>query len=130
FSNTGLVAGASYSYRVRAADAAGNLSGYSNVATAMTTSAATAPVAACSGSPTSGTAPLTVNFASSSTGTISTYAWNFGDGTTSSAQNPSHVYAVAGLYSVSLTVTGSGGSNTKTYTNYVTVTAPAVTGTL
>ena len=130
FSNSGLAAGTSYSYRVRAADAAGNVSGYSNTATATTTSAATSPVAAFSGSPTSGTAPLTVNFTSSSTGTISTYAWNFGDGTTSSAQNPAHVYAAAGFYTVSLTVTGSGGSNTKTYTNYVTVTAPAVAGTL
>jgi len=40
FSNTGLLAGTSYSYRVRATDAAGNLSGYSNVASATTTAAA------------------------------------------------------------------------------------------
>ena len=46
FSDTGLAAGTSYSYRVRATDAAGNLSGYSAVVSAATTStssAATAP---------------------------------------------------------------------------------------
>jgi len=128
FGDTGRTAGTSYSYRVRATDAAGNLSAYSNSATATTTTAATAPVAAFSGSPTSGAAPLTVNFSSASTGTISTYAWNFGDGTTSTAQNPSHVYSTAGSYSVSLTVTGSAGSNTKTSASYVTVTAPPSVG--
>jgi chitodextrinase/glucose/arabinose dehydrogenase len=49
FSNTGLTAGTSYSYRVRAADAAGNLSGYSNVASASTTAADTTPPTAPSG---------------------------------------------------------------------------------
>ena len=130
FSNTGLAAATSYTYRVRATDAAGNVSGYSNTATASTTSSATAPVAAFSGSPTTGTAPLTVQFANASTGTVSSYAWNFGDGTTSTTQSPSHVYSVAGIYTVSLTVTGSAGSNTKTYTNYVTVSAAATAGAL
>ena len=92
----------------------------------MTTPVATAPVAVFSGNPTSGTAPLTVNFSSASTGTISSFAWNFGDGTTSPAQNPSHVYSAAGVYTVSLTVTGSGGSNTKTYSSYVTVSTPPI----
>src|SRR5205814_1424211 len=41
YSNTGLAAATSYSYRVRAADAAGNLSGYSNTATATTGTSAT-----------------------------------------------------------------------------------------
>ena len=86
---------------------------------------ATAPVAGFSATPTSGTAPLTVNFANASTGSITSYAWNFGDGTTSTLQNPSHAYAAAGVYTVSLTVTGAGGSNTKTNPNYVTVSAPA-----
>ena len=112
FSNTGLAAGTSFSFRVRASDAAGNVSAYSNLASATTASTAIAPVAAFSGSPTSGAAPLTVNFSSSSTGTISTYAWNFGDGTTSTAQNPSHVYTASGTYTVSLTVSGAAGSNT------------------
>ena len=49
-----------------------------------------------------------MNFTSTSTGAISTFAWSFGDGTTSSAENPAHVYSAAGVYTVSLTVTGPG----------------------
>jgi chitodextrinase len=48
FADTGLLPGTSYSYRVRAADAAGNLSGYSNTATATTASDATPPTAPAS----------------------------------------------------------------------------------
>jgi len=84
-----------------------------------------APVAGFSGVPTSGTSPLTVAFADSSTGVVSSYAWAFGDGATSTLQSPSHVYSVAGTYSVSLTVTGPGGSDTLTRTNYIDVTEPA-----
>jgi PKD repeat protein len=84
-----------------------------------------APVAGFSGSPTSGTSPLTVSFADGSTGAVSSYAWSFGDGGTSTLQNPSHVYSAVGTYSVSLTVTGAGGSDTLTRTNYIDVTDPA-----
>ncbi len=84
-----------------------------------------APVAQFSGSPTSGTFPLTVNFSNTSTGSITNYAWTFGDGGTSTAASPSHVYAAAGTYTVSLTVTGAGGSNTQTQTNYIVVSAAA-----
>src|SRR5262249_39101555 len=53
-----------------------------------------------------------------------TRAWDFGDGGTSSVTNPSHTYAAAGTYTVSLTVTGPGGSSNNTKTGYVTVSAP------
>ena len=60
---------------------------------------------------------LTANFTDTSTdaeNNISTHSWNFGDGATSTATNPSHTYAAAGTYTVSETVTDSGGlSNTK-----------------
>jgi PKD repeat protein len=82
------------------------------------------PVANFSGSPTSGTAPLTVAFTDTSTGQPTSWAWTFGDGGTSTAQSPSHVYTAAGTYSVSLTATNSLGSNTLTKTNYITVAAP------
>ena len=91
----------------------------------VTVSAPPAPVAQFTGSPLSGTSPLTVAFTNNSTGSITSYAWTFGDGTTSTAASPSHVYAAAGVYTVSLTVTGPGGSNTQTRNNYVTVTAAA-----
>jgi PKD repeat protein len=41
-----------------------------------------------------------------------TYLWNFGDGTTSTAQSPNHTYATAGIYTVGLTVTDSEGAST------------------
>ena len=63
--------------------------------------------ASASGSPTSGTAPLAVNFTGSASGGTSpyTWSWNFGDGSsTSTLQNPSHTYASAGTYTATLTV--------------------------
>jgi PKD repeat protein len=84
---------------------------------------AVAPMASFSATPTSGTAPLSTAFKDTSTGTITGYAWNFGDGTTSSASNPSHTYTKAGNYTVSLTTTGPAGSNTKTQASYIKVTA-------
>jgi len=78
-----------------------------------------APVADFSADVTAGNIPLAVNFSDLSTGDISSWAWTFGDGATSTLQSPSHTYSVAGLYSVSLTVTGPGGSNTLTRNNLI-----------
>lgn len=84
-----------------------------------------APVASFSGTPTLGETPLVVYFTAVDSGKISTWSWNFGDGGTSSTQNPSHEYISAGTYSVSLSVTGPGGSDTETKVNYITVTEPS-----
>jgi PKD repeat protein len=85
------------------------------------------PVAGFSGDPTSGCAPLTVSFTDESTGQIDTWDWDFGDGTPHSAeQNPAHEYADPGDYTVSLTVTGPGGSDTETKTDYIHVAGPPV----
>jgi len=72
------------------------------------------------------TSGLTANFTDSSTdsdGTIASRSWNFGDGTTSTATNPSKAYSAAGTYNVALTVTDNGGLSNTT-TRSVTVTAP------
>ena len=75
-----------------------------------------------SASPSSGVAPLTVQFTDTSTGSPTSWLWNFGDGTTSNSQNPSHTYYGVGTYTVSLTVTDVVGS-TATKSNYITVTS-------
>jgi PKD repeat protein len=86
-----------------------------------------APVANFSGNPTSGYRPLTVNFTDGSTGTITSRSWTFGDGGTSTQQNPSHTYSSTGTYTVTLTVTGPGGTDTETKTGYIVVTeAPPI----
>ena len=71
--------------------------------------------------PVSGCAPLVVQFTSTSTGNITSYNWNLGNGTTPTLQNPSTTYLTPGTYNVSLTVSGPGGSNTKTVTAFITV---------
>jgi PKD repeat protein len=66
---------------------------------------------------------FTVQFVDESTGQISSWNWNFGDGSPpSGVQNPSHDYAAAGNYSVTLTVTGPGGSDS--YVQVITVPVP------
>lgn len=55
----------------------------------------------------------TETFTDQSTGEITSWTWNFGDRTISEAQNTSHTYNTAGTYSVTLTVEGPGGSDTK-----------------
>jgi PKD repeat protein len=98
-------------------------SGYSStktkVITAITPTAITPVVADFSANPTNGTAPLSVNFTDLSTGSPTSWQWNFGDGSSnSSLQNPSHVFTNAGIYNVTLTAmkTGSGSSITKNLT--------------
>src|SRR5262245_43689307 len=83
------------------------------------------PVAGFVGAPTGGGAPLTVQFTNQSTGTITSHSWSFGDGATSTLASPGHVFASPGTYTVSLTETGPGGSNTRTRTGYIVVNHPA-----
>ncbi|WP_445722640.1 PKD domain-containing protein [Flavobacterium sp.] len=68
-----------------------------------------------------GCAPLTANFIDASVANgapIVSWLWNFGDGTTSTDQNPSHIYNTPGSYTVSLTVTDSfGNTDTGVFTN-------------
>ena len=80
------------------------------------------PVADFEGMPTSGNIPLTVNFTDLSTGEFDTWEWDFGDGNTSTDQNPEHIYTSADTYSVSLIVTGPGGDDTLVKTDYIFVT--------
>lgn len=81
------------------------------------------PTAAFSAAPTSGIAPLTVQFTDTSTYDPTSWHWDFGDGRTSIAQSPRHTYSTAGTYTVALTVTNAWGSDTETKTGYITVSA-------
>ena len=74
------------------------------------------PVASFTATPTSGPAPLTVAFQDTSTGSLYTRRWQFGDGATSSTRAPSHVYSSPGTYTVRLTVTNSAGSSSTSKT--------------
>jgi PKD repeat protein len=82
-----------------------------------------APTADFSGTPTSGTAPLTVNFSDLSSGSPTSWAWDFDNNgvVDSTVQNPSFVYANPGAYTVKLTVSNANGSSTKTKTGYISV---------
>lgn len=69
----------------------------------------------------SGAAPMNITFADFSLGSASSWLWDFGDGSTSTEQNPGHVYESAGVYTVSLTVSNGTSTNTVTRTGYITV---------
>ncbi|ACL17071.1 PKD domain-containing protein [Methanosphaerula palustris] len=86
------------------------------------------PIADFSAGSTEGTAPFQVQFSDRSLNQPSNWFWQFGDGATSTAQNPVHNYTTAGTYTVSLMVRNSGGVMTVTKTNYITVTSPVVSG--
>jgi len=90
----------------------------------LQTAPSSLPVANFGASPTSGSAPLTVAFTDLSTGGPTSWQWSFGDGGTSTLQNPSHNYASAGAYDVRLTATNGSGSNTYTRSALVQVSAP------
>ena len=61
----------------------------------------------------------TISFSDLSTGEITSWSWDFGDGQTSTLQNPSHDYIHNGLYTVTLTITGPGGTDVETKNSYI-----------
>jgi PKD repeat protein len=88
----------------------------------VTVNPKTPPVANFTADVTSGNAPLTVNFTDLSTNTPTSWSWQFGDGGTSTLQNPTYVYNAAGTYTVTLTVTNADGSNTLAMPAYINAT--------
>jgi PKD repeat protein len=86
-----------------------------------------APEAEFTAEPTSGERPLSVVFTDTSSGDPESWAWDFGDGGTSTEQNPTHVYEEPGSYRVILTATNGEGSDDVVKPDLLTVTAPALT---
>jgi len=79
------------------------------------------PVANFSANPIEGKAPLTVAFTDKSTRSPTKWKWNFGDGTTSTQQNPVHKYSKAGKYTVTLMTINDNGNNTIIKEDYIKV---------
>ena len=77
------------------------------------------PVAAFQSSVTSGCGSLTASFTDVSTGSPTSWFWYFGDGGTSTLQNPSHTWTSPGIYSMALIVNNAFGSDTLLKTNYI-----------
>lgn len=83
----------------------------------------TPPSASFSSNVVTGNMPLTVNFTDQSTNNPTSWLWQFGDGTTSTEQNPTHTFTEAGNYTIQLQVSNTFGSDSETKNNYITVTS-------
>jgi len=85
------------------------------------------PTVSFTASPLTGCYPLPVQFTDNSTagsGSITGWLWDFGDGSSSTSANPSHIYTASGNYNVSLQITNSNGcTKTLTRTNYISIVA-------
>ncbi len=81
-------------------------------------------VAGFTATPSSGTAPLTVQFNDTSRGDAGLWEWSFGDGTRSISRNTTHRYVIPGRYAVTLRVSDPAGANTAIRTGAITVAAP------
>lgn len=68
-----------------------------------------------------GSVPFTVTFTDASTGVIDNREWSFGDDEISEELNPVHIYYEPGVYTVSLQISGSGGTDKKIRIGYITV---------
>ncbi len=92
------------------------------------------PVASFTATPTSGDAPLVVQFdgsgSSDSDGSISIYSWDFDDGQFASGATVSHTYTAAGTYAATLTVTDNGGASASTNVSITVAAVPVPTATL
>jgi PKD repeat protein len=82
------------------------------------------PVANFDWTPSTIYATFPVDFVDESTNSPTSWAWDFGDGGTSTLQNPSHVYATPGVYTVTLTATNSGGSSSPDPQNLTVIALP------
>ena len=85
-------------------------------------------VAGFSADPIQGPTPLEVQRRDESTGGIHTWWWQSGDGGGSSERHPAHTYTTSGVYTVTLSMSGLGGTDTVTRTNRFATYAAAVAG--
>ena len=123
----GLDESTTYHFVVRAFNDNGE-SGNSNEEHLYPSGTNQAPTASITASPTSGDAPLSVSFNDSGSndpdGSIVSYYWNFGDGTSGTGVTAGHTYNNSGNYTVSLTVTDDDGATDSASTVIQVTTAP------
>lgn len=114
YTDYAVISGQSYSYRVRAYNS-GGYSAYSNITSIVAGASNLPPTAVISVTPPTGTAPLSVVFDGSasidSDGTVTSWAWSFGDGTIGTGSRTTHLYTNPGTYNVNLTVTDNSGES-------------------
>ncbi|MBE7190352.1 PKD domain-containing protein, partial [Jatrophihabitans endophyticus] len=127
YTDKGLTPGTSHTYRIRVTDPSGNSIGSGTSAPVTVSSSGTAPASAApTASFTSSCSQRTCAFdAAKSTavdGSVASYAWTFGDGTTGSGATASHTYNGDGKHAVALTVTDSAGSTSAAVSHSVTTT--------
>ena len=130
YSLSGLQLGVKYYFAVTAYDKTQSVKGSPSAEIAAI---ATTPVVDFTAGQTSGMAPFAVTFTPKLNHTVTSWQWNFGDGTTNSGTTstiPKAIksYGSPGTYTVSLTVTGSGWSFTQTYWNLIAIAGPPLTG--
>ncbi|MCE5298108.1 MAG: PKD domain-containing protein [Methanoregulaceae archaeon] len=82
------------------------------------------PVADFTANVTSGPAPLAIRFSDNSSNTPTSWSWEFGDGATSTSQNPVHTYLSEGSYTVNLTVSNTAGSDSVSKSGFIVVSEP------
>ncbi len=117
-------ASGSYTVKLTASNAAGS----DAVTKSDLVVAVVPPTTDFSATPTSGPASLAVQFTDTSTESPTSWLWDFGDGNTSTQQNPLNTFTTVGTFTVTLTATNTAGSTTETKTNFVQVFAPVVAG--
>ncbi|GAB3201009.1 hypothetical protein GCM10027261_34480 [Geodermatophilus arenarius] len=117
-------AGGTYTVRLTVTDAAGATGSTERTVTVTAPAANQPPTAAFTASATGLTAAASAADSTDPDGTLTGYAWQWGDGATGTGVSATHTYAAAGTYTVGLTVTDDRGA-TATNTREVTVTAPA-----
>jgi PKD repeat protein len=116
-----LIANTNYEWQVKTICSNGGSSSF----TTSTTFYTSGPPVAGFRSDVTSTCTGVVKFTDISTGAPTSWLWTFGDGVTSTAQNPTHLYVTNGTFTVSLTVTNTYGNNTATTNNYITINKPA-----
>jgi PKD repeat protein len=119
-----LAAGTTYSFYVTAKNSAGESTG-SNTARVTTPSSTPAVAANFSFTPLAPKAGDVVTFSDLSSGSPTSWSWNFGDGASSTSKNPTHQYSNGGTYTVTLTARNSASTNSATRAIVVTAGAPA-----